>query len=223
MSKRKRSIRDFFEFEGDFYTYTGKIFDMVLVSIYWFLGCIPIVTIGASFAALHRSVTKSIRQDRETITKQFWKSYKQNLIPSLGLTTAYGMVLFLLLLNIGILRAKMQGLVGLFFMTLYVIVGIFVIVCACYGFPALSRFDMPVGWIIKLSGYMTVRHLPISLLLLAMTAAAYLAIFVKPLLVMIIPGVFATVASPIIEPLLERHMPTGTTETKEEEHEHQTD
>lgn len=209
--------RKFFNFDGNFYTYTGKLFDLAVVSFYWLLGCIPVITIGASFCALYAAVTKSVRYDRDTITKQFWHSYKQNLVPSIPMTLLWGGGIFVLFLNIGILHAKTDNLLGLFFIVLYGIAIVFLVTSACYAFPALSRFEMPCGWFVKLSFYMTVRHLPISVLLFLMFAASYLALLAVPALFLLIPGVVTCVASTMIEPLLERHMPKAEEADKKEE------
>ncbi|HJB29816.1 MAG TPA: DUF624 domain-containing protein [Candidatus Blautia faecavium] len=208
MKKSKDTAgRRLFDFDGNFYTYTGKIFDLIVVSVYWLLGCIPVITIGASFCALYAAVTKSVRHDRDSISKQFWHAYKQNLLPSIPLTLIYGGVIFAMLLNIGILDAKTDSLWGLFFIVLYAFTIVFFIVSACYVFPALSRFAMPTGWLVKLSFYMAVRHLPISILLFLLFAVSYLALLNQMALFLLIPGIVSFVASAMIEPLLERHVP----------------
>lgn len=196
-----------FGFEGGFYTYTGKIFDLIVVSIYWLLGCLPVITIGASFCALYAAVEKSVRQDRGSISGQFWHAYRRNLLPSIPLTLIYGGVMFVMLLNIGILGAETDSLWGLFFMVLYALTFVFFLVSACYAFPALSRFDMPAGWFVKLSFYMTVRHLPVSLLLLALFAVSYLALLNQPALFLLVPGVVSCLSSVLLEPLLDLYMP----------------
>ncbi len=201
------SERRMFDFDGNFYTYTGKIFDVMLVSIYWLIGCIPIITIGASFSALYAAVTKSVRCDRDSVTRQFWHAYKQNLVSSIPLTLIYVGVIFLMFLNIGILDARLRNLFGIFFMVLYALVIVLFIIAACYAFPALSRFDMPSGWFVKLSFYMTVKHLPVSLVLFGLFAVSYLTLLARPALFMVIPGAVSCVASYMIEPLLDRHMP----------------
>ena len=45
----------------------------------------------------------------------------------------------------------MDGLVRLFFLMLYGFLTLLLITVCCYAFPALSTFDMPAGWIVKLS------------------------------------------------------------------------
>lgn len=206
-----------FHFEGDFYTYTGKVFDLIVVSVYWLVGCLPVITIGASFCALYAAVTKSVRYDRDTISKQFWHSYKQNLRSSIPLTLIYGGAIFVMLLNIGILHAKTDSLWGLFFIVLYALVILFFVISACYVFPALSKFDMPWGWFVKLSFYLTVRHLPISFLLLMMFGVSYLALLSQPALFLVVPGVVTWAASAMIEPLLIRHMPKDAEASERED------
>ena len=205
--RRGGGLGDIFEFEGSFYTYTGKIFDLVVVSVLWVLGSLPVVTFGASCSALYAAVSRSVRQDAGTVTARFWKTYRRDLRSSLPIWIGYGAAIFVLLLNLGIVRSRMEGLTGLFFMMFYGFLSILLIIACCYAFPALSRFDMSAGWIIKLSFYLLVRHFPVSLLLLAVFAGAYLLILWKLMLVVIVPGVAVLLASFLIDPILDRHMP----------------
>jgi uncharacterized membrane protein YesL len=84
------------------------------------------------------------------------------------------------------------------------------IAAANYGFAALSRFDMPFFWIIRLSLCMTFCHLLRTLALIGMVAASYLLLCVQPLAILVLPGVYALLASMLIDPVLERHMPDQT-------------
>lgn len=49
-------MRGFFSVEGKFFTVTGKIADMVLITILWLIGCIPVVTILTSSASMQTFV-----------------------------------------------------------------------------------------------------------------------------------------------------------------------
>lgn len=196
-----------FGFDSPFYEWMSKVFDLLAISVFWFLGCLPVVTIGASCSAMYASVSRSVRRDMGTMSGQFWKAYRRDMKASLPIWLAYAGAIFLLLLNIGILHKLTSELFGLFFMLLYAVVILLLIIACCYAFPALSRFDMPAGWIVKLSLYLTVRHLPTSLLLLLIFAAAYLLIFWQPLLVIIVPSAATLLASFLTDPILDRHMP----------------
>ena len=167
MKKQKsRAGKKYFGYDGTFYTVTGKIFDIIAISLYWLVGCIPLITIGSAFSAMYATVTKVIRADQSSAMLEFWRVYRRDIKAAIPLWLLYAGLLFLLLLNFGIVRSNAAGLVGLFFLVLYAIVILLVLLSACYAFALLSRFDMPVGWQIKMSFYMTVRYLPRSLFLL---------------------------------------------------------
>ena len=71
------------------------------------------------------------------------------------------------------------------------------VMAASYAFPALSRFEMPTGWFVKLSLYLTFRYMGISLLLLLW----------QPMLAVIVPGAANVFLSKLIDPILDQHMP----------------
>lgn len=199
-----------FESGGGFYYYGSKIFDAVALSLMWLLGCIPVITAGASFSALYASASRSIRQDIGKVSAEYWKAFKRNIKSSIPIWLIFGGAIFVLLLNMGIIWNVAEGLFRLFVFMFYGIVLILVVTAFCYAFPALSRFEMPFVWIIKLAFYMTFRHLPISLVLIMMFGTGYFLALVRPWTIFILPGVIAWVASSMVDPLLDRHMPTET-------------
>lgn len=56
--------------------------------------------------------------------------------------------------------------------------------------PGFVRFEMPAGWIVKLSFYLVIWHLPVPIMLLALFAGAYMLILWNIALVLIVPGWF---------------------------------
>ena len=57
-----------------------KLFDVMYLSILWFVFSIPIITIGASTTAMYYATVKVIRRDRGYIFQEFWKSFKLNFL-----------------------------------------------------------------------------------------------------------------------------------------------
>mgnify|MGYP000432337844 CR=1 FL=1 len=76
---------------------------------------------------------------------------------------------------------------------------------ACYAFPALSRFDMSVGWILKISMYMGVRYLLTSLALLTVLACFGIFIWKIPMLMFLVPGPVVFLMSEFLERVLKKH------------------
>ena len=54
-----------------------QITDCIFLSIFWLLGCIPVVTIGASFAALYDATYRAFRQGSGTAGAVSWKCIRK--------------------------------------------------------------------------------------------------------------------------------------------------
>ncbi|MFR1357769.1 MAG: DUF624 domain-containing protein [Ruthenibacterium lactatiformans] len=59
--------------------------EFILVSFYWLLTCIPVVTIIPACAALFHTVTKVIRQDGEGVTTDFFPLFAMRCIQGAAL------------------------------------------------------------------------------------------------------------------------------------------
>ena len=57
-----------------------KLTNLLILNLYWVIGCLPVITIGTSTIAAF-SVTLKMTEDREgaSMTVQFWKAYVKNL------------------------------------------------------------------------------------------------------------------------------------------------
>lgn len=91
---------------------------------------------------------------------------------------------------------------GSVFICFYALVSVYLIIVACYAFPALSRFDMNVGWILKISMYMVVRYIFTSIMLVIILVRIGAIVWKLPLLVFFVPGPIAFLMSEFLERVL---------------------
>lgn len=199
--------RGMFEYEGSFYHYTGKVCDIMILSLLWLLGSLPVITIGASFSALYAASSRSVRRNIGSVVSEYWKSYKRELKSSILLWLIYAGAILLLLWNMGIIWNITEGLIRLFLFMLYGLILIITIIAMCYAFPALSRFEMNWKWFVKLSLYMTFRNLHISVITFLLFAVGYIISLSWPWTLILIPGLLATTISSMMDPVLEQHEP----------------
>lgn len=204
--KRNRG-KNIWGFEGSFMNFCDKIFDVMILGFLWILCSLPVITIGASCTALYYSIVKCIKNNEGYVSRAFFHSFRQNLVPATFLWVVFAGISFLMQLNIGILMEKASGYVGLFFIVLYALVGVYAVIAACYAFPALSRYDMPAGWILKISLYMGVRYFPTSLMLVVILLCFGAFIWNVPLLTLFAPGPVAFLMSEFLERVLKKHTP----------------
>ena len=200
-------MKNAFRYDGNFYTYSAKIFDMLLLNLLWLIGCLPVVTAGASFSALYFVTVHSVREDGDGVFKEFWRVWRRDLKASIPVWLAALAMLFVLMLNLGILSAQSPQLIWLFFMVFFALVLFFLLIFCCWFFPALSTFSMPLKWQIKFTFFAEVKHLPLSFLLGLMFVVIYFSALALPWMILVLPSVFALFSSFIIEPVLAKHKP----------------
>ncbi len=204
---KRKSGKNIWGFEGSFMNYCDKIFDVMILGFLWILCSLPVITIGASCTALYYAIVKCIKNNEGYVSRSFFHSFRQNLGPATFLWVIFAGVSFLMQLNIGILMEKTDGYVGLFFIVLYAFVSVYAALAACYAFPALSRYDMSAGWILKISLYMVGRYFLTSLMLAVILVCFGAFTWKVPLLLLFVPGPIAFLMSEFLERVLKKHMP----------------
>ena len=60
-----------FSTDGIIYRFLNKTGNIILATILWLAGCIPVVTIGASTAAFYYVMVKSVRKDVGYVHSEF--------------------------------------------------------------------------------------------------------------------------------------------------------
>ena len=204
---KKKTQRNIFGFDGSFINICDKIFDVMALGFLWMLCSIPIVTIGASTSALYYAMVKCVKNGNGYIAREFFHSFRLNLLSGCFIWILVVAATFAMHLNLGILMKETDGYVGLFFICVYALTSIWILAFACYVFPALARFDMSSGWLIKLAMYMTVRYFGTTLALLLVLACTGAIIWRFPILVIFAPGPVIFLMSEFLERVLKKHEP----------------
>ena len=196
----------------------AQIGDCFYLSLFWILGCFPIVTVGASSAALYDACYHSFRKGEKTSWQQFLKTYKENwktgIVPSL--------IYLILFFGMG------KGMIGIWNRVAVgegswaVFAGCGVAAVLVLGmlsilFPMLSRFDNSTGALLKNTVLLAMAHLPRTVGLGMITAGsmALCARLIFPVVFM--PALTALIGSLYIEPMFKPYLPEETEETEENE------
>lgn len=203
-------------FEGGLYPWMEKLFDALALNLLFLICCLPLVTIGASFAACYHCFAKVLRGERGQLFAEFQVSFRRNFVQGTLLWLVFAALLFLLLLNRNIAAGIGGPYISLFLICLYTFLGFLVLALALYAFPVLSRFEMKPVQILKLSIYMCFRYFPYTLVLLALVSIASLILYCLPLFIFCVPIFSLYPFSLVMEKLLIRHTPLP--ETGEREH-----
>lgn len=198
----------------------SKIFDIGWLSIVYVIFCMPVVTFGAATTSLYYVSAKVLRHDRSYVWTEFWRSFKQNFVPSTIIWIITAVVYALLYFNISFVRSSDSGAGG-YLVGAYLTLGLIVLCVLSYAFCVLSRFDMKITKIFRFSLYLAFRHFIHTLILLVILFAAGAGIYVGfvaqvPILLMFVPGTASFLYTFPVEHLMKKYMPKSETKYTED-------
>ena len=191
--------------EGPVFGFLDKAGQLILLSLLWILGCLPLVTVVPATTALYYAVMKSVRRERGRAAGEFFQSFRRNLKRGIPITLLLALPGALMCVNLQALGAGENG--GMAGANLLLL--ILLAMTAVYISPVLSRFDMGIGKALKLSFVMAIRFLPYTLLILASAVLlGYVQFFLLPMpTVLLLPSLVCLGVTFLMEKALRKFMP----------------
>ena len=171
-----------FNLDNPVWRFMGKLADLMLLHLLWFICSIPIVTIGASTTAVYYVTLKLVRDEEGYTTKSFFKSFKENfkqstiiwlIILGLGIVLAVDLKLYMNAMGSG---GNLQRIMAILFFSLAVIF----VMTVMYVFPLQAKFVNPIKRTFINAFFMAIRHLPYTLLMIFITVFFYAAVLLIP-------------------------------------------
>jgi len=178
------------------------ITDCIFLSLFFILGCIPVVTMGASFAALYDSSFRAFRKNERHSWQRFFHVFRTNWKASLVPTA----VLLAVLVCGGWIMIQVWNAAVLGSLSWAVFSCGAFLACALLGmvsllFPVLSRFENTAAGLLRNTLLLALANLPRTLGLgILNVLAGYLCLrFVFPMF--FLPSLAALLGSIFVEPM----------------------
>ena len=186
------------------------IADMVVLSCLWVICSVPLLTIGASTAALYDCAARCVRGTDEKIFARFFRTFRRELVqsvPSLLLWCAVivgGYAAISLYGNNVSVTSASVAITTALLLLLTVLVGV-----AAWVFPLLSRFTFGVVQLNVMAIKLALIHLPrtMALGMITVLAAFLCAQFIAPLF--FLPGVLAWLWTLLLERVFRKYENTN--------------
>lgn len=164
--------------------------DLIVLFMFWFIGCLPILTIVTSSTALMTVCGKKVRREEIHRYQDFIKSYKQNFKSSLPLVFILGIFwfssLFYLMLGWSVITQK-TSLAWLFIL----VIAFELIALSAYILLLFSRFQTSTIQLIKNAVLFTHGYLLKSVWIFLWTIGLSFIVLLIPGLFILLPGVLA--------------------------------
>lgn len=172
----------FLSYDSKFGQFFVKFFNSCYLNLLWFVCSLPIFTIGASTTALYYVTLKIAKGEETSVTRMFFRSFRENFRQST--------VLWLILLAVGLLlagdgyilfrlRAASTGTVAVFWTLLLavLIVGaIAYVIVLFYIFPLIASVSNTNLAMLKFSFLIGIRYLFCTILIFGVNFAMFFVI-----------------------------------------------
>lgn len=186
----------------------SQISDVIFMSLFYIVCSVPLITLGASTAALYDGTFRGIRQNMSKSFFRYFETFKKNFRPGLipGLLFAVGMAGVLAAAR-ALWNAYALGQLGAAAFGALAVLAVIVLGLLELMLPMLSRFELTTGQLLRNTLLMGLAHVPLTLLLGVIHGAGILCclFFVWP--VFFIPGLCALLGSFCIEPMFKPYLP----------------
>lgn len=204
-----------FNYDGKIYKFLVKFWNVVWISVLWIVCSIPIITIGPASCAAYYAMAKSVRKNEDTVTRDFFKSFKQNFFQGMIMTIIYLVIAFAFsFATVFYYRGSGQFNLGMRWL-FYIL--ILVLLCTvAYAFSFLSRFGISTLHAITYPIAISLMHLKNSVGLIVFRAAAVIILywsyntFMFAILILMLPGFLCFLDTFMIEPVLKKYEPIAT-------------
>ena len=184
-----------------------RITDCIFLSLFWLLCCIPVVTVGASFAALYDASYRTFRKNERNSWQRFFGVFRENwkagIVPSvIFLAAGWG----LLKGTIALWNLAVAGTMSWMLFAALAFVAVVLLGMLSILFPVLSRFENSLGALLKNTVFLAMANLPRTAVLGAINAVTVFlcARLVVPLF--FLPSLAALFGSFAIEPMFRPFM-----------------
>lgn len=199
--------------DGPLVRFFSKVRDLVLLSLCWFVCCLPVITVGASTAAMCCVAFRLHRGEEESVLKGFFKAFaaKFKLGTLCWISLAAAAAVFYCIPNLAAMfgvQLLIAGAVALTF-ALYLLTWL---VLACI-FPLTAYFDNTLKKTVKNALFIAVRHRKQSVGSALFLAIPLFVFLLDPMIcayacgvwILILPGVWAYLTAGWFGPIFEEY------------------
>ena len=167
------------EKKNPLFSFLNLLGQLILLSILWTICSLPVITVGASTAALYYTVVKVLRRNQESLFAAFFREFRNNFLQSLNINMVF-LCYFGILAYFAIprLSAAQSGAdIGF-----YALVGLAILgaLPLSFVYPAISRFYHKGGALVRFLLMVIGKHLHIVLSWTLLLAAGIAVIDALP-------------------------------------------
>jgi len=196
-----------FSYDSKLSTWIRKGSEYLLINLLLLIGCLPVLTTGTAFSAAYTTLLENQMRGRGYLIQTFWCAFKQNLKPGTLIGSLYFMLMALFAVDSAYFNQRVQagqpdGLLYILFAVLLLLLALLFL----YTFAYLARFKDTVLTTIRNAAVVMLSHPWQNIQLLLLFLIVAVGIYLKPLLILILPILYLRMAVEILEKIFARYL-----------------
>ena len=209
MKKIEAFLNRLFSPDGSFMDFLTQVADVLLAGVLWLVCSIPVVTIGASTAAMYQVLLNVLDGREDGVLRDFFGAFRHRF----GFYTKLWLVFLALGLFFGLdlyfyyLWSAAGSWMGVVLFGLFAAATVIYLCTMLYVFPYALRRELPLLATVKNAFYIGMRHLPVTLLILAINIGLIVLCLNFAVLFVALPGVMGWADALCMRRLLNRYAP----------------
>lgn len=161
-------MRPLFNLDNPFMNLLSRACDLVIANMLFLICCLPVVTIGASSAALHK-VCQDIVLDRDNVVmRPFFRAFRQNFKQATLVWLAQLLMMVSAVCYWILIMSYTAGAAATVCKTLLLIAAVLTVSVLSYVYPLLARYDNTLRQHLKNAFILSICKLPRTIAMAAL-------------------------------------------------------
>ena len=195
-----------FNLDNPVWRFMGKLVDVFILTMLWFICCIPIVTIGPASTAVYYVTLKLVRDEESYTVRSFFKSFKENfkqgvaiglIMTALGIFFAYDIYAYFAM------GTQVMTILGILFLGIFLLY----LFTLTYVYPLQAKFYNTVFHTLRNALFMSVKHVFRSFLMVIIAVAVWVGVLFFPPLLLLSFGLIAFLQSYFLVKIFDKYIP----------------
>ena len=169
-------MNGFFNPDNGFMRALSRLFDLMILNFLTLLLCIPVITAGASVAAMHSVMIQMVENREGYIIRTFFAKFKENFKQATLVWLFLLAVIVLLFMDFRIVSVMDQSMAG-FMQTALIVLGLLVLFVGQYLFPLVARYENTFKGTMGTAVRLSVAFFPKTVAMLVVNAAVLFLLY----------------------------------------------
>lgn len=165
-----------FNLDNPVMVFLARIADLIILNVLAIICSLPIITIGASWTAMHYVTIRMVRKEEGYIAKDFFKSFKENFKQATIIWIIAMVALFVIVGDYFIFFSDPTD-IPKWIMVIIVILSYLVLSTIVFVFPLLARYKNTTGKMILNAFLLSIANVP--------HAVTHIVFFILPIVLLI--------------------------------------